>query len=167
MILPGKLAIARKLLTNLQCATTQIQPCGIDLSLKTVLRFDTDGRIDFDNSRRETAATCRMPFVEGQGFSLHLKPGSYLVEFNELVDMPRNAMGQLFPRSTLWRSGAMIQAGVIDSGYKGMVGGLLTVSNVYGLRVCEGARLAQIIFHQMNGDTDAYSGKYQGLKAFS
>lgn len=36
--------------------------------------------------------------------SVMLKSGSYLVEFNETVDVPLDLMGQIFVRSSLFRS---------------------------------------------------------------
>ena len=35
-----------------------------------------------------------------------LKMGSYMVDFNEVVDVPLDLMGQVFVRSSLFRSGA-------------------------------------------------------------
>ena len=57
-----------------------------------------------------------------QSASIFLTEGSYLVEFNESVDVPLDLMGQIFVRSSLFRSGALLSAGVMDSGYKGAVG---------------------------------------------
>ena len=51
------------------------------------------------------------------------------MEFNETAAVPLNLMGQLFVRSSLFRSGAVVSAGVVDSGYKGALGGLLNVLN--------------------------------------
>lgn len=53
--------------------------------------------------------------------------GSYLVEFNESVDVPLDLMGQIFVRSSLFRLEALLSAGVMDSGYKGGVGAMLQV----------------------------------------
>ena len=70
-------------------------------------------------------------------------------------------MGQVFVRSSLFRSGALVSAGVMDSGYSGAVGGLLQVLNPLGLRLYRDARLAQIIFHEMKESVQGYSGMYQ------
>jgi dUTP pyrophosphatase len=94
--------------------------------------------------------------------SILLLPGSYSVEFNETVDVPLDMMGQIFPRSSLFRSGASLTTGVVDSGYHGPLGGLLVVSNIYGLRLYEGAKLAQVVFHQMSENVEGYNGTYQG-----
>jgi dUTP pyrophosphatase len=94
--------------------------------------------------------------------SIYLPLGSYLVEFNETVDVPLDLMGQIFVRSSLFRSGALVHAGVIDSGYRGAVGALLQVANPHGLRLWKDARLAQIVFYYMIKKTEGYKGVYQG-----
>lgn len=121
MILPGRTVLARGILRGISAPSNQVQPCGIDLSLRRVLRWTTPGVIDFDNKFRKAASTIEIPF-ELPSNNIHLKQGSYLVEFNETVDTPLDAMGQIFVRSSLFRSGAMISAGVMDSGYSGAVG---------------------------------------------
>ena len=93
---------------------------------------------------------------------MHLQKGVYLVEFNELIRTPVDIMGQLYVRSTLFRSGAQIHAGVMDSGYEGVIGAMLYVENAAGLRLYKDARLAQMVFHQMTEATEGYSGQYQG-----
>ncbi|KAI9376392.1 deoxyuridine 5'-triphosphate nucleotidohydrolase [Aspergillus egyptiacus] len=93
--------------------------------------------------------------------SILIQMGSYSVEFNEIVDVPLDMMGQIFTRSSLYRSGAFINTGLVDSGYAGPLGGMLVVSNPHGIRLVEGARLAQIVFHQLTGQAEAYNGVYQ------
>lgn len=79
--------------------------------------------------------------------------------------MPLDVMGQIFVRSSLFRSGALLNAGVMDCGYKGTVGALLQVVNPQGLRLWKDGRLAQLVFHQMCEVTKGYNGIYQGRKA--
>jgi dUTP pyrophosphatase len=55
---------------------------------------------------------------------MHLVPGAYLTEFNKTVDTPLDALGQLFVGGYLFRSGALVSAGVMDAGYQGSVGKL-------------------------------------------
>jgi dUTP pyrophosphatase len=65
----------------------------------------------------------------------------------------------------LFRAGALVSAGLMDSGYHGAVGGMLQVVNPHGLRLYRDARLAQIVFHQMSEPVEGYQGQYQGSKA--
>jgi deoxycytidine triphosphate deaminase len=131
MIIPGRAVMARQIVCGVLSSKNQIQPCGIDLSLKRVLRWTSAGAVDFDNVHRKTSTTTEIPFqkvaianaqANQTDESLHLAPGAYLIEFNETVDTPLDAMGQLFVRSSLFRSGALVSAGVMDAGYKGAIG---------------------------------------------
>jgi len=186
MIIPGRVAHARSVVTKLLSIDKQIQPCGIDLTLKRIMSWSSPGAIDFDNSHRKTAETVEMPFQRLLGPSgttsgesklgedktpeteitdthyIDVSSGSYLIEFNELIDMPLDLMGQIMVRSSLFRSGALMHAGVMDSGYNGAIGAMLQVVNPHGLRLYKDAKLAQIVFHQMSEPVKGYSGVYQG-----
>lgn len=165
MILPGRSLISRAIIRNVNHPTLQAQPCGVDLTLKRVLKWTSPGIIDLDNQLRQTATTEEIPFLpekESTKPYLDLAQGSYLVEFNETVCVPLDVMGQIFVRSSLFRSGVMIHAGVMDSGYEGAVGALMQVVNPMGLRVYPAACLAQFVFHQMTEEVDGYKGVYQG-----
>lgn len=100
MIIPGHSLLARNIVIGLKSTAQQVQPCGIDLTLRRVLRWTTPGVIDFDNSHRMTANTAELVFTEtstgsspsspaarqnGTTRRVHLDPGAYLVEFNEKV----------------------------------------------------------------------------------
>lgn len=131
MIIPGRTVLSRQIVCGILSSKHQMQPCGIDLSLKRVLGWKSAGVVDFDNVYRKTSATAEIPFhiatlSQSQSLeSLHLDPGAYLIEFNETVDTPLDAMGQLFVRSSLFRSGALVNAGVMDAGYQGAIGELI------------------------------------------
>ncbi|PPJ52905.1 hypothetical protein CBER1_11504 [Cercospora berteroae] len=164
MILPGKTALTRNVINSLLSSKLQVQPCGIDLTLRRVLTWQTAGTVDFSNEFRASSKTSQLDF-SGSPKQIHLEMGNYLVEFNEEVDIPLDVMGQIFVRSSLWRNGAKIDAGVVDSGYKGSLGALLQVLNPHGITLHEHARLAQIVFHEMKGKVEeGYSGVYQGAK---
>lgn len=187
MILPGRSAIS-KIVSNVRSAKVQSQPCGVDMTLKRIKAWTSAGSVDFDNSRRLNASTVEVPFskhyhehfqepaisksptmLEKHGHERHesimLEPGAYLIEFNEKVDVTLHLMGQIFVRSSLFRSGALLSAGVMDSGYKGVVGAMLQVLNPHGLLLFRNARLAQMVFHHMSEPVEGYSGKYQGSES--
>ncbi|PLB43263.1 deoxyuridine 5'-triphosphate nucleotidohydrolase [Aspergillus steynii IBT 23096] len=191
MILPGRTLHTRSIIQNLKSPTLQVQPCGVDLSLKRVLRFTSPGTVDFDNTNRQTASTVEIPFSEPsnprntnpntaptatatstpknpinnpESKTLHLASGTYLIEFNETVTVPLDVMGQIFVRSSLFRSGVAVHAGVMDAGYSGAVGALMQVSNEHGVRVSRDARLAQMVFHSLTERTEGYNGVYQGAR---
>lgn len=189
MILPGSFLIPR-IIGNVRSTKIQAQPCGVDLTLKRIKTWTSLGAVDFDNSLRLSTSTVEVPFIgqhdqfqnlsaqfhstlsndpamlkkymSERQESVMLKSGAYLVEFNEIVDTPLTLMGQIFVRSSLFRSGALLSAGVMDSGYRGAVGAMLQVVNPHGLLLFRDARLAQMVFHQMSEPVEGYSGVYQG-----
>jgi dUTP pyrophosphatase len=167
MIIPGRTLLTRAIIRNVQNPALQIQPCGVDLTLNRVLTWTSPGTIDLDNQRRQTASTNEIPFPASSTTTpeerfLDLPQGSYLVEFNETVSVPLDVMGQIFVRSSLFRSGVLLTAGVMDSGYEGAVVALMQVLNPAGVRVYPSARLAQFVFQQMSEVVEGYRGVYQG-----
>ncbi|KAF8078152.1 putative dUTPase [Lyophyllum atratum] len=119
MLLPGKQIVSLAIIRNMSSPLHQIQPCGVDLSLKSIFRWKTAGVIDFDNSARQNSATEQVLFQKGR---LHIEQGAYLIQFNETVVTPLDVMGEIFVRSSVFRSGAVIQAGLMDAGYHGSIG---------------------------------------------
>lgn len=97
--------------------------------------------------------------------SMILRPGSFiLVETLEKVNMPEDVMARILPRSSLFRMGCVLATAVVDPGYKGtLTMGLANLSN-HDFVFEKNARLAQIVFEEVKGETELYDGKYQGGK---
>ncbi|PYI02636.1 putative dUTPase [Aspergillus sclerotiicarbonarius CBS 121057] len=163
MILSGREVLARQLVRNLR-HTTQQQPCGIDLTLRQISAWTSAATLDFDNTKRQASKTSILPFTT-TNHAITLHPGAYLVDFNETVQVPLNCMGSMFPRSSLWRSGVGITAGVVDAGYEGALGALLEVKNPHGVVLYPDAKLAQIVFEELGETVEGYSGIYQGSRS--
>jgi dUTP pyrophosphatase len=162
MILPGAQIIARRLVRNLRQTTLQQQPCGVDLTLRQISLWTSPATIDFDNSLRRGAKTRPLHFDQVENNAITLAPGTYLVDFNEKVVVPRNCLATVYPRSSLWRSGVGIHAGVMDAGYQGAMGAMMEVRNEHGVTLFRDAKLAQIVFAEMSEEVEGYDGTYQG-----
>lgn len=158
MILSGTQILSRNLVQNLLNTSLQLQPCGIDLTLRQISLWTTPATIDFSNVNRKAARTSILQFMD----RITLKPGSYLIDFNETVKVPRNCMASVFPRSSLWRSGVGISAGVVDAGYEGAMGAMMDVRNPLGVVLYRDAKLAQVVFEELGEMVDGYNGVYQG-----
>ncbi|PLN74649.1 dUTPase-like protein [Aspergillus taichungensis] len=159
MVLTGLEVVTRQLVRNLRGATQQ-QPCGVDLTLRQISEWSSAATIDFDNTNRQGAKASSLSFDENtHGITLY--PGAYLVDFNETVQVLWTCMGSIFPRSSLWRSGVGITAGVIDAGYEGALGALIEVKNPHGLVLHRNAKLAQIVFEELSETVEGYNGIYQ------
>jgi dUTP pyrophosphatase len=138
----------------------QLQPNGFDMTLRSIAKLETAGNIPIDNSRRVISEVETLTY-DNAG-NLELKPGAYLVTFNEIVHLPRNITALAKPRSSLLRCGVAIHNAVWDAGYSGRSQALLIVYNPKGFLVQKNARVDQLVFFKLDSETEGYRGKYQG-----
>ena len=140
---------------------TQTQMCGMELTLQKIERFTSAGAVAFDNKERVLPQTEPMDF--DQSGWIDLAAGSYLVTFNEIVNIPKDAAALARARSTLLRCGASLETALWDPGYRGRSQSLLVVYNPQGLRLRKNARLMQLVFMRLGKESEKlYAGKYQG-----
>lgn len=136
----------------------QLQPAGFDLTLKSIHIFDDIGVIDFDNKLRRLPRYVELSFEKNK---VELKRGSYLVTFNEKVNIPPFLVAIGRPRSSLLRSGATVHTALWDPGYKGRSRALLVVFNENGITLYRNARLLQLVFFKLEEKpSKLYSGIY-------
>ena len=142
----------------------QLQPNGFDVSVRSVSAYDADsgpGSIGISDGDRALPDSSELAF-DSDGW-LHLRPGPYLLTFNEIVNLPNHIMALARPRSSLLRSGVAIHTAVWDAGYSGRSQALLTVHHPAGFRIRRDARVAQLVFFPLDaGDPQGYTGRYQG-----
>lgn len=102
------------------------------------------------------------PESEIQPFVI-IRPGEYrLVETVETVNVPSDLMAMAYPRSTLQRLGLLLITTKTDPGYKGtLTFGLRNLGPV-SVRLQMGARICNMVFYQVAGETVAYRGQHQG-----
>ena len=156
-----RLGASPPLVENLCDVQQQVQPNGIDLTLKEVALFSSPGSLSPGNKNRVLSSTSPLVF-DGLG-RLDLVPGCYLVTFNEVVNLPRNIMALAMPRSSLLRCGVSIHSAVWDAGYSGRSQSLMVVYNLQGFRLHRNARIIQMVFFFLSREvTQGYQGMFQG-----
>lgn len=139
---------------------TQIQPDGLELTVREIRKIVGSGAVDFDNSGREVPSGIPLPF-DGDDW-VRLDAGIYRVLLNETVTIPQDIAAIARPRSSLIRSGVTLGTAVWDSGYSGRSECLMIVHNPDGFRVRRNARILQLLFFRLNAPAEAgYSGIYQ------
>lgn len=151
----------RPLILEWQNLDEQIQPNGIDLTLREVSAYRGQGQIGVASADRV------LPELEPLAFDddgwVTLSPGIYQIVYNEIVDIPVTLMALGRPRSSLGRGGVTIHTAVWDAGYSGRSTSLLSVLNPEGFRVQRNARVMQLVFFSMaQAPAAGYAGKYQG-----
>ncbi len=156
MAIPGMDAASFvKMLTD---PNTQIQPAGVDLTVKQV--YGIEGKLVLGVRKRVLPRYAPIPDDEG---TWSLPPGVYKVMFNEVVEVPSDAVALCFPRSTLLRSGIILMCTVWDPGYVGRGEALLHIINPNGFALERGARVAQLVFIKLvKPPHKTYQGMYLG-----
>jgi len=138
----------------------QVQANGFDLTLREVALPQSVGRIAVANSQRVVSDLAPLVF-DGLGF-IDLVPGAYIITYNEIVHLPKNIMALARPRSSLLRCGVTVGTAVWDAGYSGRSQSLMVVYHPGGFRLQKNARIIQLVFFQLTGETEGYRGAYQG-----
>ena len=138
----------------------QVQPNGIDLTLREVALLQSSGKIAVKNSQKLVSDVAPLVF-DGLNF-IDLMPGAYIITYNEIVHLPKNVMALATPRSSLLRCGVTINNAVWDAGYSGRSQSLMVVYNPQGFRLQRNARIVQLVFLQLSQETEGYQGAYQG-----
>jgi dUTP pyrophosphatase len=138
----------------------QVQPNGVDLTLRDIALIQSSGQIAASNDQRQLSDLSPLVF-DGLGY-IDLVPGAYIITYNEVVHLPENIMALGRPRSSLLRCGVTVGTAVWDAGYEGRSQSLLVVYNPRGFRLQRNARVMQLIFMYLSGKTEGYKGAYQG-----
>ena len=137
----------------------QVQANGFDLTLRDVALMQSAGTIAAANSQRVLSGLVPLPF--GANDFIELAVGIYMVTYNEIVHLPKSIMALGRPRSSLLRCGVNVGTAVWDAGYEGRSQSLLMVHHPRGFRVQKNARLTQLVFMTLTGESEGYKGIYQ------
>jgi len=164
-ILNGKQA--SKYVSGMINPDDQIQPCGIDLTLKTVADYANCGSISTNNATRILSTTVDLRWMTmwdgSEGGRVILDRGPYLITLNEIVDVPKDCMAMAFPRSSLLRCGVTVETAVWDPGYKGRSQCMMVVHHPEGFIIRKNAKVLQLVFVKLDEDAATlYDGIYQG-----
>ena len=88
-----------------------------------------------------------------------------LVRVNEEFHLPPDIFAILFPRSTMFRNGMIVECGVVEPGYEGRPVVAIHATSLKageeGIILDKGYRVVQAIFFRANS-ASTYNGSYQG-----
>lgn len=137
-----------------------VQPNAIDLRLKKVFMIRPDVFV-IDEDHKKHRSTIEVK-VDPDGY-FNLAPGMYEVVMENEVVIADGEAGWMIARSTLNRNAVYITSGLYDSGYKGVVAGVMHV-NIAPMKVKQGTRVAQFVLFKAEA-LHAYDGDYGTGKA--
>jgi deoxycytidine triphosphate deaminase len=101
------------------------------------------------------------------GTKVKLLPGkTYVGTTVEKINTPKNLFGWFIPRQTLYKCGIVVQGIRTDPGYSGKFSFVLINTSNKPFELEMGARIANMVFHKVEGETKLYAGQWQGGRAF-
>lgn len=144
--------LSKSTLTGVQ--EGDIQPNAVDLRLGKVFQI-LNNEFEISNDHKKHRGTEEMlPDSEGY-FTLH--PGSYEIVMENIIHVGEGEAGWVITRSTLNRNGCFITSGLYDSGYHGVMAGVLHVTTGTA-KIKKGTRVGQYLsfdsemLHKYDGD---------------
>lgn len=144
---------------------------GVDLRLGAVYKIVEGGAfIEMDGSKGlgkrkgvKTEILAEFKKRKRQQEWVVIKPGDYyLAATLEVINTPKDLMPLVFPRTSLFRAGLLLLNSKTDPGYRGtLTMGLKNLSE-FDVKLQIGARICNIVFYKIEGQTVEYRGQHQG-----
>lgn len=146
-------AESRSRLTEVQ--EGDVQPNAVDLRLGKIFPIKKE-MFEISNEHKKHRGTEAELQPDADGYYL-LEPGEYEVVMENIIHVGENEAGWVITRSTLNRNGLFLTSGLYDSGYHGVMAGVLHVT-VGPARIKKGTRIGQYLsfnaeaLHSYDGD---------------
>ncbi len=149
---------SKSTLSNVQDGDSQ--PNAVDLRLGKVFKI-SENTFEVSNEHKKHRGSMEVkPDPEGY---YNLPPGHYEVVMENIINVGANEAGWVITRSTLNRNGCFITSGLYDSGYHGVMAGVLHVTIGYA-RIKQGTRIGQYLSFDSES-LSSYDGDYGVNKA--
>ena len=130
---------SKSTLTNVQDGDSQAN--AIDLRLDKVFRILPNLFEITNDYKKHRGSEEILPDTED---FFALSPGSYEIVMENIIHVGEGEAGWVITRSTLNRNGCFITSGLYDSGYHGVMAGVLHVT-VGDVRIKKGTRVGQYL----------------------
>ena len=143
-----------------------IQPNAVDLRLGKVFHINPS-KFEVSNEHKVHRGSIEMTLDEEGYYTLPI--GSYEVVMENIIEVGEGEAGWVITRSTLNRNGVFLTSGLYDSGYHGVMAGVMHV-NCGTARIKQGTRIGQYLsfnaeaLHKYDGDYGIgkqHDAKYQ------
>lgn len=145
---------SRSELTNVQHGDSQ--PNAVDLRLEKVFVIQPN-LFEISNDHKNHRGTSHEMTPDHTGY-FNLAVGSYEIVMENVIRVGENEAGWVITRSTLNRNGLFITSGLYDSGYHGVMAGVLHVT-IGPARIKKGTRIGQFLLFSAEA-LSSYDGDY-------
>lgn len=144
---------SKSILSNVQDGDSQ--PNAVDLRLGKVFKI-LSNVFEVTNETKTHRGTEEL-LPDGEGFYF-LEPGHYEVVMENIIKVGEGEAGWVITRSTLNRNGCFITSGLYDSGYHGVMAGVMHVT-MGPAKIKKGTRIGQYLSFNAEALT-MYDGSY-------
>jgi deoxycytidine triphosphate deaminase len=128
--------------SNLSAVQPQdIQPNAVDLRLGKIFQIKSREFI-IDETQKVHRGSVPID-VRSDGY-FHLEPGCYEVIMENEIEVAEGEAGWVITRSTLNRNGVFLTSGLYDSGYQGVMAGVMHVNGGM-MKIRPGTRIGQYL----------------------
>jgi len=136
---------------------------GIDLSVQKIEHISGGSVVYKDKTHIDPAFYKEVGLTQIDGKDCwRLGPGVFSVTFNEGIKVPADAAAKITHRSSLYRTGTIIESPWWDPGfYCDVMNTTMIVTN--SIIIEKNARIAQIAFWKVDEVGEQYDGQWQGL----
>jgi deoxycytidine triphosphate deaminase len=141
--------------TLTEVAQGDSQPNAVDLRLGKVFKI-LPAVFEISNDHKKHRGSEEL-LPDGEGY-FTLYPGAYEVVMENIIHVGEGEAGWVITRSTLNRNGCFITSGLYDSGYHGVMAGVLHVT-IDTARIKKGTRIGQYLSFDAEALT-MYNGDY-------
>lgn len=133
-----------------------IQPNAVDLRLGKVFKIKTD-LFEVSNEHKKHRGTDYEVKPDHEGY-FNLDPGHYEVVMENIIHVGDNEAGWVITRSTFNRNGIFLTSGLYDSGYHGVMAGVMHIT-IGNARIKQGTRIGQYLSFEAEA-LHSYDGSY-------
>ena len=133
-----------------------IQPNAVDLRLGKVFQINDENDFTIDEEQKIHKGSTPVPLWE-DGY-WYLYGGAYEVIMENEVEVGHDECGFVITRSTLNRNGVFLTSGLYDSGYKGVMAGVIHI-RAGRMKIKPGTRVGQYLCFKSQ-TMGSYDGDY-------
>lgn len=132
-----------------------VQPNAVDLRVGKIFYINTNGFI-IDEEQKVHRGSIELK-TDADGY-YNLEPGHYEVVMENKVTVAEGEAGFVITRSTLNRNGVFLTSGLYDSGYSGVMAGVMHVT-IGSMKIKPGTRVGQYLSFEAQS-LSSYNGSY-------
>jgi deoxycytidine triphosphate deaminase len=157
----------QNLIEGLDEEDVNFEGCGVDLRIGEIYEMkDGEGFLHIET--RDSPKYKLIGKFEGKkNTKVKIEPRKvYLGKTIEKINTPENLFGWFIPRATFYRCGIVVQGIRTDPGYKGNFVFMMSNISQKPFIIELGARVANMVFHRVDGKPNLYKGQWQGGRTF-